>query len=1066
MSKTGSNYRLEEGAFVIEDYDKAAPFTSFLPGLAGVKGIPMWTFYVNRGQAMTSFGINKKDNSIMEFNVAIMGYENTDIKGFRTFVKANGKYTEAFCEYGNNAKRVMKIERNVCSVKETNPLGFEINVEYMVLPNENIGALVRNVTIKNILDKDLDLEVFDGTPHIIPFGMGTGMYKHTSNLFRSWAEVINVENKIPCYRLNETMKAPEAETMGMHYYCSIVDGKLTAPIYDPECIFGFETSLRYPERFLNEGFDTVLSSKQHPTNKIGCGFTPVKKVLKAGESLNITTFIGYSDTPEFVNTKAAAFVAPGYVSEKFRQARELSDKFTADITSKSGKPLFDEYAKSCYMDNFLRGGYPFVFNPGKDASVVHLFSRRHGDPERDYNDFAIAGEYYSQGNGNFRDVAQNRRNDVFFNKNVGDFNVYSFYNYIQLDGYNPLKINPCTFVIKEGKEEEAKALIAKHVQDPEGRIEKLVSGPFMPGQISNLIAVRNIPVQGNEDELISGLLKISHEQLEASFGEGYWSDHWDYNLDLVENYLMVFPDKEEELLYGRNDYKFYDSEAVVLPRSETYVDLGDGKIRQRGSSYIDPEKCEREGFVPGGTNWAKDPAGKVVTTSLMGKMVTLAANKVALLDMEGIGISMDGGNPGWNDAMGGVPFLFGSGFAETCELKRFLDYMDAALGKDFSEGKTVILPKEVVQFTRDIYNIFSSDLTLFERWDKASDVKEAYRESIRLKVSGEQESIETAELKKIIECFKKAIDEAVERAYDNDRGIVPTFLARKASKWETVLNADGTPHLNHLGLPTVKVTAFEPFVIPRSLEGPARVLCASGSAKLSENKEMHAHIKASDLYDKKLKMYKTSESIENMPLELGNCRIFTPGWLERESIFVHLEYKYFLGLIKAGLYDEYYEAVNEGLIPFTDPAVYGRSILENSSFIASSVNPDETLHGRGFQARLSGSTSEVVSMWIKMYMGNGGYRCGKDGLELVFDPKLSADMFDSNGEATFTLGGKTPVTYINRSGKATYGEKGAKITKIAVSLAGKNYEFEGNTITGIAEQVRNNEAEKIVVTLD
>ncbi|MBP5305666.1 MAG: cellobiose phosphorylase, partial [Lachnospiraceae bacterium] len=264
MSKTGSNYRLEEGAFVIEEYDKAAPFTSFLPGLAGVKGIPMWTFYVNRGQAMTSFGINKKDNSIMEFNVAIMGYENTDIKGFRTFVKANGKYTEAFCEYGNNAKRVMKIERNVCSVKETNPLGFEINVEYMVLPNENIGALVRNVTIKNILDKDLDLEVFDGTPHIIPFGMGTGMYKHTSNLFRSWAEVINIENKIPCYRLNETMKAPEAETMGMHYYCSIVDGKLTAPIYDPECFFGYETSLRFPDRFLNDGFDAVLSSKQHP----------------------------------------------------------------------------------------------------------------------------------------------------------------------------------------------------------------------------------------------------------------------------------------------------------------------------------------------------------------------------------------------------------------------------------------------------------------------------------------------------------------------------------------------------------------------------------------------------------------------------------------------------------------------------------------------------------------------------------------------------------------------------------------------------------------------------------
>ena len=51
-----------------------------------------------------------------------------------------------------------------------------------------------------------------------------------------------------------------------------------------------------------------------------------------------------------------------------------------------------------------------------------------GDPERDYNFFSIAAEYYSQGNGNFRDVSQNRRNDVFFNKDVGDFNVKTFFS--------------------------------------------------------------------------------------------------------------------------------------------------------------------------------------------------------------------------------------------------------------------------------------------------------------------------------------------------------------------------------------------------------------------------------------------------------------------------------------------------------------------------------------------------------------------------------------------------------------------------------------------------------------
>ena len=54
------NYRLEGKTFVIDDYDRLPAFSSFLPGLAGVKGIPMWTFYTNRGQGMNSFGIDNK----------------------------------------------------------------------------------------------------------------------------------------------------------------------------------------------------------------------------------------------------------------------------------------------------------------------------------------------------------------------------------------------------------------------------------------------------------------------------------------------------------------------------------------------------------------------------------------------------------------------------------------------------------------------------------------------------------------------------------------------------------------------------------------------------------------------------------------------------------------------------------------------------------------------------------------------------------------------------------------------------------------------------------------------
>lgn len=42
------NYTLSGEKFIIEDYTRMPAFSSFLPGLAGVRGIPVWSFYTNR----------------------------------------------------------------------------------------------------------------------------------------------------------------------------------------------------------------------------------------------------------------------------------------------------------------------------------------------------------------------------------------------------------------------------------------------------------------------------------------------------------------------------------------------------------------------------------------------------------------------------------------------------------------------------------------------------------------------------------------------------------------------------------------------------------------------------------------------------------------------------------------------------------------------------------------------------------------------------------------------------------------------------------------------------------
>ena len=329
------------------------------------------------------------------------------------------------------------------------------------------------------------------------------------------------------------------------------------------------------------------------------------------------------------------------------------------------------------------------------------------------------------------------------------------------------------------------------------------------GQITNLIAGHQLTVKGEETDLVEELLPLADQRIEAGFGEGYWSDHWDYNLDLVENYLSVYPERKEALLFGDESYRFYDSAGVVRPRSDTYV-ISKGKVRQYGSMYHCGEKDARPGFRADGTNWLKDSSGREVTTNLFGKMLTLAVNKFALLDPFGMGIEMEGGKPGWNDAMNGLPGLFGSSMPETLELKRLVDFMAGALcpqekhseeksspeGKENPEEKSspeeenrqsageltgeMELPAELADFMREIRKALGEGLSDFDYWDRTACLREGFRERIRLCVTGETRTVTFGELSEVLEAFRVRLDGAVERAMEAGKGIMPTYYTYEA----------------------------------------------------------------------------------------------------------------------------------------------------------------------------------------------------------------------------------------------------------------------------------------------
>ena len=210
-NKTDVYYSLDEhGCFVIKEYNHSKPFSNFFPGIAGIWGIPMWVFYVNRGQGIASFGMEGKDKAILEFQPANKAYRLTSLQGFRTFIKVRSGNKTLFWEPFQNKdeKSSFKCEQNFyitssdLTIEEKNlTFGLVIRVNYFTIPHESFPALVRSVTITNTSKKNYQLELIDGLPAFMPYGMSDWVMKNMSRTVEAWVKVQGIKDKTPYYDL-------------------------------------------------------------------------------------------------------------------------------------------------------------------------------------------------------------------------------------------------------------------------------------------------------------------------------------------------------------------------------------------------------------------------------------------------------------------------------------------------------------------------------------------------------------------------------------------------------------------------------------------------------------------------------------------------------------------------------------------------------------------------------------------------------------------------------------------------------------------------------------------------
>lgn len=1063
MPKAHNPFRLLDGqaTFCIDRYNDQTPFASFLPGIAGPTGRPAWAFYVNRGQAIASFGVRNKDGSILEFYPADRAYQLTASRGFRTFLKvtdAQGTRQHEPFQRGAGADVLQRlhISAHEVGVEEINPeLGLTIRADSFTLPHAPLAALVRRVSLTNTSAKPLQVSIADGLPQILPFGMNLWCAKYMSRTIEALMVVDGLAHNCPFYRLKVYPgDTPQViPVVGGTFMAGFAGGERTTSIVDAEKIFGNALDFSHAEAFFSDS--PMDLSQQVAGNRTPSAFQALSLTLAPGETRCFYGVFGQAPSWDALQSFLAGIAADSYFETKRAENRALVHGLMQRAFTATALPAFDAYAQQCYLDNGLRGGFSMAV-PG--GARLHLYGRKHGDVERDYNDFLVQDTPYSEGNGDFRDMLQNRRTDLFFDPLVGTRNVRYFFNLIQADGYNPLVLRNSHYVVREP------AKLARACAEVPG-LEQLVAQPFKYGALWQTVQAAH----ADPDAQIAEVLQVADEEEDAEFEKGYWSDHWTYLVDLLQAYAAIYPERLSTLL-GEGGYTFYDPTHFVLPRRRKLVRTPLG-LRQYGA--VQPSK-DKTALIAARSQRAhharaQHGSGEVVTTTLLGKLLTLLANKLASLDPQGIGIEMEADRPGWCDALNGLPGLLGSSVNETIELQRLVDFTLQALA-DTPETLACALPAELARLLTGLLELLRTQTTTPDAlafWHASHDMKESYRDAVFMGFAGDTQTLHSDTVREFLQRSSAFLARAVTKARTPEG--ITTYYAYTAEAFTDA--PDGG----------IVINTFAAHPLPLFLEG---FVHAMRVAPADDAKALYQAARRSALYDQALGMYRLNVPLGENALELGRVGTFHYGWLENGSVFLHMHYKFVLEMLRCGLVDEFYANLQQLLVPFRDPAQYKRSPLENSSFIVSSgFAIDEREHGRGCVARLSGSTVEFLHLWTHLFLGAQPFRW--EGGELVFapNPKLHASLFHQAARQVQFLGqdeplpahsaacallGNTLLFYVNPLQRNSYGaiDSVAPVHYRLVARDGAVTEVEGSALRGTwAEHVRSGALRRVEVFL-
>ncbi|MFW5878630.1 MAG: hypothetical protein ACOCVR_02325, partial [Myxococcota bacterium] len=390
----------DDNRFIIESYNWAKAFSNFFPGIAGKWGVPLWAYYVSKGQAVCSVGFRDKNAQILEFDSFNKATLHAPQQGYRTFLKVDGRLHEAFRRTRNTrVHQRMAISAGELELLERNEAaGYELKVTYYPIVNRPVGGFVRQVRLKNTSTSDRRFEWVDGVARILPAGMDQTHIKMIARHIEAMMGGTRVQG-FPLFRLKQSAADSERieGVQGGNYYVSLHDGASVAEkvIVDPDPLFGESLDLEHPWVFEDLGAAGVLELPQLRECKTPCAFTVLDQKLPAGGETTLVSVIGHVERDGDLELLLEMLEKPGFLEANRQEGRHLLDEIMDRSFTASAEPAFDAYCRQNFLDNVMRGGMPLMFDTAEGKSAFYAYSRQNGDLERDYHFFVLEPGYLS-----------------------------------------------------------------------------------------------------------------------------------------------------------------------------------------------------------------------------------------------------------------------------------------------------------------------------------------------------------------------------------------------------------------------------------------------------------------------------------------------------------------------------------------------------------------------------------------------------------------------------------------------------------------------------------------------